>query len=144
MEPPHTLFQLPIEDLLFKINPSKAAQFHLMPIHWQLYSDLLNCSDDANIFCGSNVPETSKEIFNELLTREIITQHPISYDQWSQNFAPSQKPLQIIPLEADDQPDPEANATSSYDFVTQLEADITPVVTSANSSTEIDLDFLDA
>jgi len=132
MEQPETSFQLPIGDLLFKIDPDAAAKSHLMPIHWKLYSDLLERANTEKIFLGSSISKQSEEVFNTLLKRKIIVQNPISYDEWSATIA-TKKEFQPV----------KQTETNSSDFITQLEADISSVETTPSNSIEVDLDFLD-
>ena len=164
MNIPEEQFELPTKDLLFKIDTDRASQCHLMPGHWALYAHLLKTANDDNIICGSHIPDSSDPLFEDLHTKGIIIQNPISYDYWM-NMQSTEEPPQkenntppeaiqqeenfVVQGEPPLEKEPQKIVFQRTETIVngsapQLEDDITAVsATSNNSATEVDLDFLD-
>ena len=124
-------FDLPISDLLFKVDPEAVESVQLMPSHWVLYERLLDLADDNGLILGADAPKVSKDLYNDLIEQQILAPTPVTYHDWVNTIRPQKIDSTTILTDQTD----ESNMTDD-DLVATVN-------TSLSSATEVDLDFLD-
>jgi len=116
--------------LLFKLNSPKGSKSRLMPCHWLLYESLIQlATEKEQLLFGKDIPNGVAHICMDLIDEGVLSEHPITYDQWSKSDELKEK------LSA-------SNDTHLHSTLT-VEEDEIFTDSSDDSSVEVDLDFLD-